>query len=81
MTLAAALLRASAEFDPNTVTPGVIGFVAVFLIALITVFLIFDMQRRIRRTRYRSELAAELDAEAAAANAEPREPGDAPPQD
>ncbi len=42
--------------DPNLVTPGVVGFFAIFLVAIVTVFLILDMTRRIRRTRYRAEI-------------------------
>lgn len=47
----------SAEaFDPDLWTPGVVGFFAIFLVAVATVLLILDMTRRIRRTRYRSEV-------------------------
>lgn len=51
--------------DPNMVTPGVIGFVAIFLIALATVLLILDMTRRVRRVRYRAEVQEEIAAEQA----------------
>lgn len=44
------------DFDPNSVTPGVIGFVATFLFAAAVLLLIFDMHRRVRRTRYRAEV-------------------------
>jgi len=57
------------EFDPNTVTPGVIGFLATFGLALIVVLLAFDMVRRVRRTRYRAEIGEQLDAEEAEARA------------
>ena len=50
-------------FDDDTVTPGWIGFVFIFAIAVITVFLIIDMTRRIRRVRYRSEIREKLAAE------------------
>jgi hypothetical protein len=56
--------------DPNLITPGVWGFVITFLVAVATVFLIIDMNRRIRRTRYREEIRLQLEAEAAA-GAEP----------
>lgn len=57
--------------DPNLISPGVLGFIMTFIVALATVFLIIDMTRRMRRVRYRAEvrekLAAEqLDAELAA---------------
>lgn len=49
--------------DPDTVTPGPIGFIAIVVVVVLVVFLIWDMQRRIRRTRYRDEVREELDAE------------------
>ena len=59
------------EFDPNTVTPGVIGFFAIFLIAAVTVLIVLDMNRRVRRTRYREEVRDKLAAERAASEASP----------
>lgn len=50
-------------FDPDLWTPGVVGFFAIFLVALATVFLILDMNRRIRRTRYRGEVQERIRAE------------------
>ncbi|AGW41953.1 hypothetical protein O159_19360 [Leifsonia xyli subsp. cynodontis DSM 46306] len=50
----------------DQVTPGVVGFVVTFLIAVAAVLLILDMTRRIRRVRYREEIAQKLDAEQAA---------------
>jgi hypothetical protein len=47
----------------DQVTPGVVGFTVTFLIAVAAVLLILDMVRRIRRVRYRAEIAAKLDAE------------------
>jgi hypothetical protein len=55
--------------DADSVTPGLWGFVVTFLIAVVTVLLIMDMVRRIRRTRYRAEIAEKLDAEAAQSDA------------
>ena len=54
--------------DPNKVyySPGVIGFVAVFLMMLAATFLILDMVRRVRRVRYRTEIQEKLAREAAA---------------
>lgn len=49
--------------DPNLVTPGPWGFAIVAIIAVAVIFLIWDMLRRIRRGRYRSEIREELDAE------------------
>jgi hypothetical protein len=47
------------------VTPGVFGFGAIFLIAVVSVLLALDMVRRIRRIRYREEIKEKLDAEQA----------------
>lgn len=55
------------DFDPNSVTPGWVGFVAIFLVAIATVLLIMDMVRRIRRVRYRAEVLEKLEAEKLAA--------------
>lgn len=62
------------EFDPNTVTPGAWGFVAIFLIAVATVLLILDMARRIRRTTYRAQIQEKLQAEADAKRASENNP-------
>ena len=53
------------DFDPNTVTPGPIGFAAIFLVAAATTLLGFDLVRRIRRTTYRAEIGQRLEAEIA----------------
>lgn len=57
------------EFDPDTVTPGIWGFVATALVAVAVVFLGFDMVRRIRRTNYKAEISEKLEAELAAREA------------
>lgn len=83
------LLAEGEQFDPNTVTPGVVGFLATFGLALIVVLLAFDMVRRVRRTRYRAEIGEQLDAEEAEARAIARadegdgtgEPADSPATD
>jgi hypothetical protein len=49
--------------DPNMVSPGVVGFIAIFLIAAVTVLLVLDMTRRIRRVRYRDEAIQKIAAE------------------
>ncbi|HZU92026.1 MAG TPA: hypothetical protein VFF85_00285 [Microbacterium sp.] len=51
---------------PELVTPGFVGFAAVVVILIAVVLLILDMNRRIRRVRYREEVREELDAEEAA---------------
>ncbi|AIC47797.1 hypothetical protein [Rhodoluna lacicola] len=75
-TLISALLAAtptpSPSVDPaNTFySPGTIGFIATFGMAAGAVFLIFDLVRRVRRVRYRAEIQAKLDAEAAGSGTE-----------
>src|SRR5690606_41020179 len=64
------------EFDPNDVTPTWVGFLITFLIAVATVVLIWDMVRRIRRTRYRGEVRERLEAERAAEAAGSDDPSD-----
>jgi len=51
--------------DPNIVTPGVIGFILTFLIAIAVVLLVVDMTRRIRRINYRAQANERLDREEA----------------
>ena len=58
--------------DPNLVTPGPVGFVIVAVVVVFAALLIWDMQRRMRRVRYREEVRAELDAEEAATRDEGR---------
>jgi large-conductance mechanosensitive channel len=66
LPVSAVLADKEPQFDPNSVTPGVIGFVATFVIIALVVLLVTDMVRRVRRTQYRAEVNERLDAEAAA---------------
>ncbi|CAB4897612.1 MAG: hypothetical protein F2808_03930 [Actinobacteria bacterium] len=59
-------IAADTAIDPNIVTPGAVGFIATFVVAVATVFLVWDMVRRIRRQRYQAEIEAKLDAEQSA---------------
>lgn len=61
--LLAAATPTPAPLDEDTVTPGWVGFVFIFGLALITVFLIIDMTRRVRRVRYREEIREKIAAE------------------
>ena len=65
----------SMTVDPNSVTPGPAGFAVIVVIVIALALLIWDMNRRVRRVRYRGEVREELDAEQAAA--EQNEPGQA----
>lgn len=67
--LLAATPTPTPTIDPSETwySPGAIGFIMTFLMAVGAIALIFDMVRRIRRVRYRAEIAEKLAAEAAAA--------------
>jgi len=54
------------SFDPNSVTPGVVGFVVTLALIVATIVLLVSMNRRVRRVTYRAEIAERLDAEEAA---------------
>ena len=49
------------EVDTNSVTPGVVGFVMTFGVMIAVLLLVIDMVRRVRRVRYRQEIAYRLD--------------------
>jgi hypothetical protein len=49
------------EVDPNSVTPGVVGFIMTFGTMIAVLLLVLDMVRRVRRVRYRQEIADKLD--------------------
>ncbi|WP_291055164.1 hypothetical protein [Herbiconiux sp.] len=72
--------------DPDTVTPGIIGFIVTFMVMAVTLLLVIDMVRRVRRVNYRAQVQEELQAEiaerdaaaAAAASGAPVKPAPAP---
>ncbi len=72
-------------FDPNQVTPGVIGFAVTALIAIAVILLLWDFNRRVRRINDRAEVKERIEAELAAREAqqtqraEPGAPGDGTP--
>lgn len=72
-----ALVRNAPAFDPDSVTPGVIGFIATAVVAIAVCLLLFDMNRRVRRVKYREEVRAEIAAEQAAAAEGASAPADA----
>lgn len=57
----------TADFDPNLVTPGVVGFVVTLGLIVATIVILISMNRRVRRVNYRAQIAERLDAEEAAA--------------
>jgi hypothetical protein len=54
--------------NPNLITPGVWGFIAILVVAVATILLLIDMNRRIRRSRYREEVRIKLAEEQAEAD-------------
>ena len=64
--LLAATPTPSPTVDPAETwySPGTIGFIMTFFVTAGAIALIFDMVRRIRRVRYRAEIAEKLAAEA-----------------
>jgi hypothetical protein len=57
-------------FDPNQVTPGVIGFVVTVLVAVAVMLLLWDFNRRVRRINDRAHIKERIEAELAAREAE-----------
>lgn len=49
--------EAPRDLQATDVSPGLAGFIAIFAIVLVTVLLIIDMSRRIRRLRFRQRAA------------------------
>lgn len=65
LALLAATPSPTPSVDPAETfySPGTIGFIMTFFVTAGAVALIFDMVRRIRRVRYRAEIAQMLAAE------------------
>ncbi len=61
LNLAAAVASSTGDdlrpgLDPESVTPGTLGFIFTVVIVVAVIFLIRDMSKRIRRVRYNSLL-------------------------
>lgn len=64
---AAAWLAEEAEFNPDTVTPGFVGFILTGGLAIAVIFLGINLVRRLRRNAYRHDIRDEIEAELSAA--------------
>lgn len=53
------------EFDPDTVSPGVAGFIAFAALGIGIIVLGFNMVRRLRRNSYRAEVREQIEEELA----------------
>jgi hypothetical protein len=60
------VLFAEETIDPQLVSPGAVGFFATILVAGLTLLLLLDMVRRMRKVNMRADIQAKLDAEEAA---------------
>ena len=60
------ILRAEEEAEAIAASPGTSGWIFTLAMATGAGFIIFDMVRRIRKVRYRDEIARELAEEQAA---------------
>ena len=62
LLLNSTVLQAPAPVIDDTYnSPGTIGFIATFLVAVGAVLLFVDMARRVRRMRYREEIRSRLE--------------------
>jgi len=68
MNLFSLILKSADEPTSISTSPGTIGWVFTFFLAVAALFLIYDMVRRIRRMRYRAEIQQEITEEEAAAD-------------
>ena len=68
-------------YDPDKVTPGVIGFIAIALVAAAVIFLLLDMNRRIRRIQFREQVREELAQEVAERDTQSADGADPAPEE
>jgi hypothetical protein len=59
--------------DPNSVSPGILGFIAFFVLAVALYLLVRNMNAHLRRVRYRQE-AEEAEEAQAEQEREPDQP-------
>lgn len=57
---------AEETIDPQLVSPGAVGFFATAFVGVLTLLLLLDMIRRMRKVNMRADIQAKLDAEQAA---------------
>lgn len=66
------MLFAEETIDPQLVSPGPVGFFATAFVGIITLLLLWDMVRRMRKVNMRADIKEKLDAEAAAEGQTPQ---------
>ncbi|WP_206348560.1 hypothetical protein [Leucobacter sp. CX169] len=68
-------------YDPDKVTPGVLGFAAIALVAVAVIFLLLDMNRRVRRIQFREQVREELAQEVADRDTQSADGADPAPEE
>jgi Ni/Fe-hydrogenase subunit HybB-like protein len=66
--------------DDTWYSPGVVGFLATFGLAAVSLLIVWDLVRRIRRVRYRAEISDLLDKEQATDGSKSNKERPAPPE-
>jgi hypothetical protein len=66
--------------DDTWYSPGVVGFLATFGLAAVSLLIIWDLVRRIRRVRYRAEITDMLDQEQVVDGSKSKPERPAPPE-
>lgn len=61
------------DMTPSSITPGLGGFIAVFLVGVAILLLVVDMNRRVRRVQATNKVEARHEAEREAAEREAAE--------
>lgn len=59
----AAWVAEEAVFNPDTVTPGFVGFILTGALAVAVILLGINLVRRLRRNAYRHDIRDEIEAE------------------
>jgi hypothetical protein len=65
--------------DPNVVSPGILGFLAFFLLAVALFLLVRNMNGHLRRMRYRAEAMEAKEADQASEDGPEAPPDEEPP--
>jgi hypothetical protein len=64
--------------DPNSVSPGILGFIAFFVLAVALYLLVRNMNAHLRRVRYRQEAEDAREANGAGRASDGAKPAETP---
>lgn len=70
-----------AVVEDAAISPGMMAFIAILLLAGVSFLLLVSMMRRLRRVRYREEVRAEIAEELAERDRQASDPGQEPGQE